>query len=64
MLGISGSLRVKSLNLAALKYAGSVLPSEKMSLEIANFADIPIYNGDIEDKGIPESVIRLHAQIM
>ena len=35
-----------------------------MTLEIAQFADIPIYNGDVEDKGIPESVKRLHAQIM
>ena len=64
VLGISGSLRTKSLNQAALKYAGTVMPTYRMTLEIAQFANIPIYNGDVEDKGIPESVNRLHAQIM
>ena len=48
VLGISGSLRAKSLNLAALKYAGSVMPADRMTLEIAYYADIPVYNGDVE----------------
>ena len=64
ILGISGSLRAQSLNLAAVKYAGSVLPAGRATIEIANYADIPVYNGDVEDKGMPESVTRLHAQIM
>ncbi len=61
VIGISGSLRAKSLNLAAIKYAGSVMPADRMTLEIAEYADIPVYNGDVEDKGMPESVKRLHA---
>ena len=63
VLGISGSLRAKSLNLSAIKYAGTVMPADRMTLEIANFADFPVYNGDIEDQGMPESVLRLFAQI-
>ena len=35
VLGISGSLRAKSLNLAAIKYAGTVFPEGRMTLEIA-----------------------------
>ena len=54
VLGISGSLRAKSLNLAAIEYAGTVIPEgifheERFVLEIADYADIPIYNGDVED---------------
>ena len=64
VLAISGSLRVKSLNLAEIKYAGMVMPADRMTLEIAEYADIPVYNGDVEDKGMPESVIRLHAKMM
>ena len=64
VLGISGSLRVKSLNLAAIKYAGTVIPEGRMVLEIASYADIPVYNGDVEDQGMPEAVTRLHAQIL
>ena len=64
VLGISGSLRVKSLSLAAIKYAGTVFPAGRMTLEIAQYADIPVYNGDVEDKSMPESVMRLHAQIL
>ena len=64
VLGISGSLRAKSLNLAAIKYAGTVIPEGRMVLEIASYADIPVYNGDVEDQGMPEAVKRLHAQIL
>ncbi len=35
-----------------------------MVLEIAQYADIPVYNGDVEDQGMPEAVMRLHAQIL
>ena len=48
-MAISGSLREKSLNKAALNYAGTVMPEGKMSLIMANYSDLPIYNGDIED---------------
>jgi len=64
VLGLSGSLRAKSLNLAALKYASTVIPEGRSTFEIAEYADIPVYNGDVEDKGMPASVLRLHAQIL
>ena len=64
VLGISGSLRAKSLNLAAVKYAGTVLPAGRATFEIANLLDIPVYNSDVEDKGMPASVSCLHAKIL
>ena len=49
IVGISGSLRAKSLNLAALKYAGHHLTPGRATFEIAYYADVPVYNGDVED---------------
>ncbi len=62
VLGICGSLRQKSYNMAALKAAGEVMPAD-MTLEIANYADVPLYSQDIQDKGFPEPVMRLNRQI-
>ena len=62
ILGLCGSLRAKSFNLAALQAAGEVMPAG-MTLSIATFDDMPIYNQDIQDKGWPPSVERIRAQI-
>ena len=61
VVGISGSLRKASTNTAAIKYAGSLLPADRFSFEVLNYNDLPVYNGDVEDQGMPECVIRLHA---
>ena len=58
LIGISGSLRKASLNSAVLRVAASHMPADS-ELRIASIADIPLYDGDVEDKGIPESVTRL-----
>lgn len=63
VLGLCGSLRVKSTNLAALHAAGELMPSG-MELSIASLIDIPMYNGDVEAQGIPASVQHLRSQIL
>ena len=57
VIGISGSLREKSTNKAAIKLAATLNP--RLTIELADINDFPVYNGDIEEKGIPESVKRL-----
>jgi chromate reductase len=62
ILGISGSLRKASFNTAALRACGEILPAG-VSMRIASLADIPMYNQDVFDAGMPESVKRLRAEI-
>lgn len=63
ILGISGSLRVKSHNTALLKAAQELKP-ENMEIEIYSIGDLPLYNGDIEKEGFPDSVKRFKDEIM
>jgi len=58
IVGLCGSLRARSYNLAALKAAGELMP-EGMSLTIASIAGIPIYNADDQANGLPDTVVRL-----
>ncbi len=60
LLGICGSLRQASANRGLLRAAQAVLP-DGVTLDIAELADVPLYNSDIEGK--PEPVKRLLAQI-
>lgn len=52
ILGLCGSLRAKSFSLIALKTAGELMPAG-MTLTIANYADVPIFNQDVQDQGWP-----------
>lgn len=63
ILGICGSLRQKSYNLAALKTAGELMPAG-MKLQITGIAELPIYNFDIQEKGFPASVTKLRDEIL
>lgn len=64
VLGISGSLRRRSYNTAALRAAGALMP-DNMVLEIAEVIGIPLYNEDDErDSGFPEQVQSLRDQVM
>ena len=63
IVGICGSLRAKSTNLTALKLAGETLQGSNVNFEILNFNDLPVYNGDIEAVGIPDTVKTVAAKI-
>jgi chromate reductase len=56
--GLTGSLRKNSYNKAALMAAMKLLP-ENTELEILDLSDIPFFNEDVEEEGIPDSVLRL-----
>jgi len=62
VLGICGSLRKKSFNMAALRTAGDLLPPG-MSLHITSIADLPMFNQDVLDAGMPDPVTRLRTEI-
>jgi chromate reductase len=62
ILGICGSLRKASLNMAALHACNELLPPG-VTLQIASIADIPMYNQDVFDAGMPEPVSRLRSEI-
>ena len=62
VLGISGSLRKASYNTAALKACAELMPSG-MTLSFARIDDLPIFNQDVFDAGLPESVKRFRAEV-
>src|SRR5262245_20975663 len=55
LVGLAGSLRAQSYNSAALRAVASLLP-EGMSLAIASLAELPFYNSDVEQQGMPAAV--------
>jgi chromate reductase len=61
-LGISGSLRKASFNTAALRAALELVP-DGMTLEIADIAEIPLYNEDVKAQGFPPPAQRLREKI-
>ncbi len=62
ILGLCGSLRQGSLNMAALRAAADLVP-EGVAIEIAATGDIPLYNDDIRAIGTPAPVLALAGQI-
>lgn len=62
ILGICGSLRAKSYNHFALKAAAQFMP-EGMTLTIADYSDIPLYNQDNQAPATLAAVERLRAQL-
>ncbi|MDE0121705.1 MAG: NAD(P)H-dependent oxidoreductase [bacterium] len=62
IVGFSGSLRRGSYNSALLRLAPEVVP-ERAELELVSLADIPFYNGDVEDAGMPEPVAEFRAKL-
>jgi chromate reductase len=53
--GFTGSLRKNSYNKAALRAAKALLP-ENAVLDIIDLSEIPFFNEDVEDLGMPASV--------
>jgi chromate reductase, NAD(P)H dehydrogenase (quinone) len=62
ILGICGSLRKASLNMAALRACSELMP-QGMTLRITRIDDLPLFNQDVFDAGIPEPAKRLRAEI-
>jgi chromate reductase, NAD(P)H dehydrogenase (quinone) len=62
ILGICGSLRKASYNMSALRACNDLLPAG-MTMRITSIADIPMFNQDVFDAGIPEPAKRLRAEI-
>lgn len=63
IIAISGSLRKKSLNTAALHAAAELAPAG-VTLEIAETGDLPLYNEDLRvDGSYPTTVMRLLEQL-
>lgn len=62
VVGISGSLRKGSYNSALLCAATDLLP-EGMTLEGLGLVDLPFYNSDIEQQGLPPAVQHFRARI-
>ena len=62
VLGICGSLRVKSVNRNVLRAAAEVMPPS-MRPTIMHLDGIPLYNQDVMDKAVPEAVVQLAAEI-
>ena len=62
VLGICGSLRAKSFNRSALLAAAEQMPAG-MQLTIAEYGDVPLFNQDVQNQGIPAAVTRLAGEI-
>jgi chromate reductase len=56
--GISGSLREHSFNAGLLRAAAESVP-DGCSLSVNSIRGIPLYDGDVEDNGIPPAVTDL-----
>lgn len=62
VLGICGSLRKGSYNMAALRAAIASKPPG-MTVEVADISQIPLYNEDVRAQGFPPPVQKLREQI-
>jgi chromate reductase, NAD(P)H dehydrogenase (quinone) len=62
VLGLSGSLRKNSFNSAALRACAELMPAG-MALSHARIDDIPFFNQDVFDAGLPESARRFRAEV-
>ena len=62
ILGISGSLRKGSYNTAALRTCAELMPAG-MTMTYARIDDIPLFNQDVFDAGLPEPAKRFRAEV-
>jgi chromate reductase len=62
VLALSGSLREKSYNTALLRAAVRLAPAG-MAIAIASIRDIPLYDADLEARGIPPAVTSLREAV-
>lgn len=62
VLGFAGSLRDASLNAALLRAACELAPAG-MTIETFGLHDIPLYNEDVRQAGLPAAVVAFRAAI-
>jgi chromate reductase, NAD(P)H dehydrogenase (quinone) len=63
IVAMSGSLRKKSTNTAALRAAQELAP-EGVTIEIIEIGDLPLYNEDLRHEGsFPEAVVRVREKV-
>ncbi len=62
VLGVCGSLRKASLSMAALRACKELAPAG-MSISMASIGEIPMYNQDIFDAGIPQPAKRFYDEV-
>jgi len=62
VLGISGSLRKASYNTAILKACTELMPAG-MTMTYARIDDLPLFNQDVLDAGMPEPVKHFRAEV-
>ena len=62
ILAIAGSVRARSYNRMLLRAAIEVAP-EGAAIESASIEDVPLYNGDLEEAGVPAPVQALKERI-
>jgi chromate reductase, NAD(P)H dehydrogenase (quinone) len=64
VLGISGSLRKASLNTAVLRACAEIAPADMKVTVFEGLGDIPLYNQEIMDAGVPAPVQKLRDAIV
>lgn len=62
ILTFCGSLRSSSVNAATMRAALANAPEGVEFIEL-DVRDIPFYDGDVEEAGVPASVVNLHDQL-
>jgi NAD(P)H-dependent FMN reductase len=63
VLGISGSLRKGTYNIAALRAAQELAPAG-MQIETADISQIPHFNEDLREQSLPPAVEKLAEQVV
>ena len=62
IVGLCGSLRAASFNRMALKLAGECMPAS-MALDIVDWREVPVFDGDLLARGLPPAVAALRERI-
>jgi chromate reductase len=62
LVGIAGSLRSGSLNAALLRAAADHAPAS-CPVDIVSIRDVPLYDGDVEARGVPATVAELKDRV-
>lgn len=62
IVALVGSLRKASYNRALLRAAVAAAPAS-LQIETLEIGDVPVYNSDVQDQGMPAAVTRLAEQV-